>query len=207
MVSMFERYTEGARRVIFFAREEASAYGSSKIETEYLLLGLIREDPQTRNILGASAAAEVRERVEAAHTRPREALPTSGDLPFSHETKRVLAYAAEEAERLRHQMIAAPLLLLGLLREPRGLAAQILTELKVSLEPTRRLIAGRDLLDISELHTAAQVWAGSMRQPLAAHHVLLALLDDPKSPATQFLNEHGITEDSVCERFGDAPPR
>jgi len=207
MVYMFERYTQEARRVIYFAREEAFLYGSSKIETEHLLLGLVRADPQTRKILGESSAAVVRESVEAAYPQPRRVLPTPADVPLSHESKRALSYAAEEAERLRDQMIRAPHLLLGLLRERQGVAARILAELKVSLEPARRVIAGSsDPLDISELHTAALVWAGSMTQPLAAHHVILALLDDEKSPVAQFLNEHGITEDSVCKRFGDTPP-
>ena len=61
-------------------------------------------------------------------------------------------------------------------------------------------------VDIFDLHTTASVWAGSMAQPLAAHHVLLAMLKDPKSPVTQFLNEHGVTEDSICERFGGTLP-
>lgn len=204
MVSMFERYTEGARRVIFFARAEALAYGSPEIETEHLLLGIIREDSETRRILGESSAAVVREIVEAAYPQPRKVLPTSRDLPLSYASKRVLAYAAEEAELLRDRTIGAPHLLLGLLRERQGIAAQILAELKVSLEPARRVIAGPALM-ISELHTAALVWAGSMTQHLTAHHVLLALLDDPKSPVAQFLEEHGVTADSVCERFGDTP--
>lgn len=208
IVFVFERYTEVARRVIYFARMEASVYGCPRIETEHVLLGLIREDPQTRKILDQSSAAVVRERVEAEYPPPRQRVPASVDLPLSQASKRALAYAAEEAERLRHRMIGATHLLLGLLREPQGLAARILADLKVSLEEARRAIPGAeaDSVDISELHSAASAWAGSMTQPLAAHHVLLALLHDPKSPVGQFLNEHGITEDSIRERFGTAPP-
>src|SRR3989441_2337915 len=98
---MFERYTEKARRVIFFARYEASQFGSPYIETEHLLLGLLREDKALANrFLRSHAAVEsIRKQIEG-HTTVREKVSTSVDLPLSHECKRVLAYAAEEAERL-----------------------------------------------------------------------------------------------------------
>ena len=96
--SMFERYTEKARRVIFFARYEASQFGSPYIETEHLLLGLLREDKALANrFLRSHAAIEsIRKQIEG-HTTIREKVSTSVDLPLSHECKRVLAYGAEEA--------------------------------------------------------------------------------------------------------------
>jgi len=95
---MFERYTEKARRVIFFARYEASQFGSPYIETEHLLLGLLREDKAlTNRFLRSHASVEsIRKQIEA-HTTIREKVSTSVDLPLSNECKRVLAYAAEEA--------------------------------------------------------------------------------------------------------------
>src|SRR3982750_31640 len=95
---MFERYTEKARRVIFFPRYEASQFGSPYIETQPLLLGLLREDKAlATRILGSHAAAEsIRKQIEG-HTTIREKVSTSVDLPLSHECKRVLAYGAEEA--------------------------------------------------------------------------------------------------------------
>jgi ATP-dependent Clp protease ATP-binding subunit ClpC len=115
---MFERYTEKARRVIFFARYEASQFGSPYIETEHLLLGLLREDKAlTNRFLRSHASVEsIRKQIEA-HTTIREKVSTSVDLPLSNECKRVLAYAAEEAERLGHKHIGTEHLLLGLLRE------------------------------------------------------------------------------------------
>src|ERR1035437_7913802 len=103
---MFERYTEKARRVIFFARYEASQFGSPYIETEHLLLGLLREDKALANrFLRSHAAVEsIRKQIEG-HTTIREKVSTSVDLPLSHECKRVLAYGAEEAERLSHKHI------------------------------------------------------------------------------------------------------
>ncbi len=126
---MFERYTEKARRVIFFARYEASQFGSPYIETEHLLLGLLREDKAlTNRFLRSHASVEsIRKQIEG-HTTIREKVSTSVDLPLSNECKRVLAYAAEEAERLSHKHIGTEHLLLGLLREEKCFAAEILIE-------------------------------------------------------------------------------
>jgi ATP-dependent Clp protease ATP-binding subunit ClpC len=139
---MFERYTEKARRVIFFARYEASQFGSPYIETEHLLLGLLREDKALANRFLRSAAhiESIRKQIEA-HTTIREKVSTSVDLPLSHECKRVLAYGAEEAERLNHKHIGTEHLLLGLLREEKCFAAEILHERGLRLSQVREEIA------------------------------------------------------------------
>jgi ATP-dependent Clp protease ATP-binding subunit ClpC len=139
---MFERYTEKARRVIFFARYEASQFGSPFIETEHLLLGLLREDKALANrFLRSHAALEgIKKQVEA-HTTAREKVSTSVDLPLSHECKRVLAYAAEEAERLSHKHIGTEHLLLGLLREEKCFASEILHERGLRLSQVREDIS------------------------------------------------------------------
>ena len=139
---MFERYTEKARRVIFFARYEASQFGSPYIETEHLLLGLIREDKALANrfLRSHSAVDSIRKQIEA-HTTIREKVSTSVDLPLSHECKRVLAYAAEEAERLSHKHIGTEHLLLGLLREEKCFAAEILHERGLRLSTIREELA------------------------------------------------------------------
>ena len=135
---MFERYTEKARRVIFFARYEASQFGSPYIETEHLLLGLLREDKAlTNRFLRSHASVEsIRKQIEG-HTTIREKVSTSVDLPLSNECKRVLAYAAEEAERLSHKHIGTEHLLLGLLREEKCFAAEILHERGLRLSAIR----------------------------------------------------------------------
>src|ERR1700677_3085967 len=139
---MFERYTEKARRVIFFARYEASQFGSPYIETEHLLLGLLREDKQLANRFLRSHAAvdSIRKQIEG-HTTVREKVSTSVDLPLSHECKRVLAYGAEEAERLNHKHIGTEHLLLGLLREEKCFAAEILHERGLRLSSIREELA------------------------------------------------------------------
>jgi len=150
---MFERYTERARRVIFFARYEASQLGSRTIETEHLLLGLIRENNGlTGQLLLRSKVdpEEVRSEIEA-RTRVREKISTSVEIPLSVESKRVLAYAAEEAEKMFHKYIGTEHVLLGLLREKKSLAARILLEKGMRLTTAREdllyLLKERNLTD------------------------------------------------------------
>ena len=135
---MFERYTEKARRVIFFARYEASQFGSPYIETEHLLLGLLRQDKAlTNRFLSPHASVESIFKQIQEHTVVREKIATSVDLPLSTESKRVLAYGAEESERLGHKVIGPEHLLLGLMREEKSFAAAILLERGLKLEQVR----------------------------------------------------------------------
>ncbi len=135
---MFDRYTEKARRVIFFARYEASQCGSTSIETEHILLGLLREDKSlTNRFLRSHATIEsIRKEIES-RTTPREKVSTSVDLPLSQESRRVLSYAAEEAERLSHKHVGTEHLLLGLLREERCFAAEMLQSRGLRLAAVR----------------------------------------------------------------------
>jgi hypothetical protein len=139
---MFERYTEKARRTIFFARYEASQFGSPYIESEHLLLGLLREDKAlTNRFLRSHGAVESIRRQIEGHTMLREKVSTSVDLPLSDECKRVLVYAVEEADRLSHKPIGTEHLLLGLLREEKCFAAAILRERGLALERLREELA------------------------------------------------------------------
>ena len=140
---MFERYTEKARRVIFFARYEASQFGAPAIEPEHLLLGLMREDKTLtgRFFPRAQVSIEsIRKEIEG-RTLLREKISTSVELPLAPETKRVLAYAHEESDRLQHRHIGTEHLLLGLLREDRSMAAEILYERGLRLNAVRDEIA------------------------------------------------------------------
>ena len=136
---MFERYTERARRVLFFARYEASQLGSISIETEHLLLGLIREGKGLTSRLFARSHLSletIRKEIEGRSVF-REKVSTSVEIPFSAETKRVLQFAAEEADRLLHNYIGTEHLLLGILREERSVAATILMEKGMRLHTVR----------------------------------------------------------------------
>lgn len=137
---MFERYSEKARRVIFFARYEASQFGSPLIESEHLLLGLLREDKPLviRLFSSDNVSSGIRKQIEN-QTEVRERVSTSVDLPLSNESKRVLKYAADQAGSLGHRYISTGHLYLGLLCEENCLAATILKQRGVSLEKLRTL--------------------------------------------------------------------
>lgn len=135
---MFERYTEKARRAIFFARYDASRFGCSYIETEHLLLGVFREDQALASqFLASHDKLEAIRQSIAQRGIAGDKIPTSVDLPLSHEAKRVLAYAAEEAQGMNHNHIGTPHLLAGLLREEKSFAAQLLREQGLTLDSVR----------------------------------------------------------------------
>ena len=138
---MFERYTEKARRTIFFGRYEASQVGSAYIESEHLLLGILREDKALANAFLHSYATleSVRKQVEG-RTAIREKASTSIDLPLSDECKRILTHATEEADRLSHKSIGTQHLFLGVLREQNCFAAKLLQERGIALETAREQI-------------------------------------------------------------------
>lgn len=143
---MFERYTERARRSIFFGRFEASQLGSPSIETEHLLLGLFREDKaMAYRFLGSKGVVEsIRRKVEDyASADRKERISTSVDLPLSNECRRALSHAAEEAERLSHKHIGCEHLLLGLLREDKSFAASLLHERGVRLSAVREILSSQ----------------------------------------------------------------
>ena len=140
---MFERYDEKARRVIFFARYEASQRGADHIGTAHLLLALFREDkPLFEKHLGvADSVDEVASRLELKRTG--EEVNSSVDIPLSVDAKRALAHAAEEATELRHRHIATGHVLLGLLREPCA-ANEFLKARGLDLDAVRRVVKKRE---------------------------------------------------------------
>lgn len=139
---MFERFTEKARRVIFFARYEASQYGSPYIETEHLLLGLLREDKVLAKwFLGdVNAEREIRSEIEKNITS-RKRISTSVEVPLTAESKKVLMMAAEEADRIGLRQVGTEHLLLGLLPLEDSLAAKILQARGVKAATIREQMA------------------------------------------------------------------
>ncbi|PYY15125.1 MAG: hypothetical protein DMG60_18530 [Acidobacteria bacterium] len=139
---MFDRYTEKARRVLFFARYEASQFGAHQIETEHLLLGLLREDPSVLWHLMPRGwtAKSIRREIESS-TLAREKIPTSVDMPLSTESKNVLTYATEEADSLGDKNVDTKHLLLGILREEKCFAAGLLREGGLRLSSVREILA------------------------------------------------------------------
>lgn len=140
---MFNRFTERAKKVIFLAREEARRLDHDYLGTEHILLGLIREGEgigaTTLQNLGIDLA-QIRAEVEKAVGRGGGAL-FLGQIPFTPRAKKVLELAVTEARNLRHNYIGTEHLLLGLIKEAEGVAAQILTNLGADLVKVREEVA------------------------------------------------------------------
>jgi len=143
---MFERYTERARRSIFFARYEASQFGSDHIEPEHFLLGILHEDRSLRSSLKAPEREEIRSRIEARLPR-RGKISTSVDLPLSNSAKRALTYAAEEADLLHHQEIECSHLVLGLLRLDPSVVAELLAPHGLGYEAMKATVAAQPVAE------------------------------------------------------------
>ena len=140
---MFERYTEEARRCLFYTRYEAGLRGSPRIESEHLLLGLIRESRGAVSGMFAHFHADPATIVRAVDDRTTrsEATPPAHEIEFSPEVGRILHGAREEADRLEHRHIGTEHLMLGLLREQGSIAASILSEAGISADEARAYIA------------------------------------------------------------------
>ena len=134
---MFEEFTEKARRIMFFARYEASQLGSEYVEPEHLLLGLMREDKAlSAKFIGTYTEIEsIRKQIVDATYRA-ETFSTSVDLPLSQASKSVLALAGKERVRLDASNLGMEHLFLGLLQQE-GLATRLLRERNVSVESVR----------------------------------------------------------------------
>ncbi len=140
---MFERYTEKARRIIFFARDEVSQTGSQSVETEHLLLGLLREaKPLFEKVNMEEMTKELR---GAVHVERAGEADVAADLPLSQSAKHVLMCAMREAEQLKHGHVSPEHILLALLREP-GFAARTLE--KYGVHRDRIVFTLRQDLDI-----------------------------------------------------------
>jgi ATP-dependent Clp protease ATP-binding subunit ClpC len=134
---MFERYTESARRALFYSRYEASELGRRSIETEHLLLGLLRAGKGVTSRLFTDARVSYEPVRGTLETGAGEKIPTSVEIPFSEETKRILDHTVEEADQLRHSYIGTEHLLLGLLQEDQSIAGVILSGYGMRLEAVR----------------------------------------------------------------------
>ena len=136
---MFERFTDRARRVVVFAQDEARMFNHTYTGTEHLLLGLIHEEEgvaaRALKTLGVSLD-ETRRKVEDIIGRG-EAAPT-GHIPFTPRAKKVLELSLREAQQLGHNYIGTEHILLGLLREGDGVAAQVLVRSGVNLDRARQ---------------------------------------------------------------------
>jgi ATP-dependent Clp protease ATP-binding subunit ClpC len=146
--AMFERYTDQARRVVVLAQEDARILNHTWIGTEHILLGLIHEDgdsgARALESLGISLDG-VRQEVESIIGQGQYA--SSSHIPFTPRAKKVLDLSRTEAEQFGHDYVGTEHILLGLLREGEGVAAQVLIKHGADLNGVRqqvvRLASGR----------------------------------------------------------------
>lgn len=131
---MFERYAESARRVIFYARYEAEQFGSADIDTQHLLLGILRQEPELLDkFLPREQLDSIRSEIEAEFP-PQRHRGFSRDLPLSRSSKQVLAWAAQESEAQHGGSIDPAHLLAGLLREKNSFGASLLLNRGIDAE-------------------------------------------------------------------------
>jgi hypothetical protein len=150
---MIERYTEDARQTIFSAKEEASGAGSSYIEAQHLLLGIMHScEPELGRLLKLKEL-EATFRADLAANVPPAVASESGEIPLSNQSKRILAYAAEEAFRLDSPTIGSGHFLLGILRESKSMTSDFLLAHNVDLPGARQTIA---MLSRSHIGDVAQ---------------------------------------------------
>src|SRR5919108_1810799 len=134
-------FTERVRRVLAMAREASARFNHEYVGTEHLLLGLIREGE------GVAAAVlqnlqvdldEIQQKIEEQVKKGKATQTTGPDLPYTSRAKKVLELAMSEARELNHSYVGTEHLLLGLLREEKGIAAQVLTDIGVNLDTARQ---------------------------------------------------------------------
>lgn len=175
---MFERFTERARRVLFYARYEASQLGSITIETAHLVLGLIRENEGPASRIIARRYGDTGELRRAIESRVvfRERLATSVEIPFSVATKRALQSAVVHADQLKTPNVDDWHLLLGVLQNSTDQVTQLLNERGVTLV--------------------------AVRDELAAMH---DLREEPEADGTAWYVPDYLPSDTVHISYGQAP--
>jgi ATP-dependent Clp protease ATP-binding subunit ClpA len=215
---MFERFTDGARASVVLAQEQARRLRHSYIGTEHLLLGLLAEtDDVAARILSemgvriTGVRSDVAEIIGYGETEP------SGHIPFTPRAKKVLELSLREALQLGHRYIGTEHILLGIVREGEGVAAQVLVKYQgVTLETVReRVLAdlggtgaerrrpvatARTPAAQGVLQTAEQL-AGDA--PVGSHHLLEALLTAEGSMAANALAALGIDPEAVGAKLGE----
>jgi ATP-dependent Clp protease ATP-binding subunit ClpC len=211
---MFERFTDRARATVVHAQEEARLLRHNYIGTEHILLGLLREGEgaaaRSLQALGVSldrVRREVEEIIGEGDRAP------GGHIPFTPRAKKVLELALREALQLSHNYIGTEHILLGLVREGEGVAAQVLVRLGASLDRVRQQVvqtlrqtptepapdlatARRHTPAAALIIAAAEQLAGG--SPVGSHHLLEALIRSEGSAAARVFAALGVEADTLA---------
>jgi ATP-dependent Clp protease ATP-binding subunit ClpA len=219
---MFERFTDRARRVVVLAQEEARLLGHNYIGTEHILLGLVHEQEG----IAAKTLEQLGISLEAARSKVESIIGTGGGfpgghIPFTPAAKKVLELSLREAFQLGHDYIATEHLLLGLVREGEGVAAQALVGLGAELPTVRQAVlqqlsgvggGGEPRARRPRPATLAAAAVGVEARGLAgsgavgSHHYLLALLAQEDSLAAKALAALGVTREAVEQQLSELDP-
>jgi uncharacterized protein (TIGR03435 family) len=210
---MFDRFTQRARTVLFYARLAVSQSGSSAVEPEHILLGMLDEG----NGLGIRILAKLGGNLDELRREILRRLtvygkiPESDEVPLSASSERVLQYAAQEADRLLHDLIGTEHLLLGVLREERSIAAEVLAARGLGIEAVREAIVelrgrGEQPEPPGPPPTPANryQWPSIPFVPSRTVHILYSGMRWPQQPVTNFtgtsLSAYGFTLQDVIVR-------
>jgi ATP-dependent Clp protease ATP-binding subunit ClpA len=225
---MFERFTDRARRAVVSAQEEARRLQHNYIGTEHILLGLLAvRGGVAYKVLDGFGISQEGVREEVVALVGTGSTPMSGHIPFTPRAKKTLELSLREALQLNHNYIGTEHVLLGLIREGEGVAAQIITAHGADLDSVRQAVIEllhtysgqgsgqrwlRSLSGVAEAAegtdlpatpaaeasvTAAVQLAGT--KPIGSHHLLLAALEDPDSAAARTLAGLGVDLDQARE--------
>jgi uncharacterized protein (TIGR03435 family) len=213
---MFDRFTSRALQALFFARSQVSQLGSSTVEPEHILLGVLDEGKGLGSRILARTGGTLDDlRRDIVRRLPkRETISESDDIPFSPPCERVLQNAGEEADRLLHKAIGTEHLLLGLLREERGVAAEVLAARGLRIEAVRDAIV--QLLSSGEQPEPAgppltpantYQWPQIPFVPSRTVHILYSGMRWPAQPvindAGNGLSAYGFTLEDIIVRAWD----
>jgi uncharacterized protein (TIGR03435 family) len=208
---MFDRFTVRAGRVLHHAHSEACQLGSRTIEPDHMFLGVLDEDrgPGNRILERTGDLNDVRSEI-VARLSGHESVPRSTEIPFSDSCKGVLEYAVEEADRLSHSHVGTEHLLLGLLREGRSVAAEVLAARGVSIDAVREaiieLLAGEQPEPPGPPSTPANTykWPWIPFVPSRMVHILHSGAQWPTPPVINFTGTHfsafGFTLEDIIVR-------
>jgi ATP-dependent Clp protease ATP-binding subunit ClpA len=213
---MFERFTDRARQTVVLAQEEARRLGHSYIGTEHLLLGLLREgDGVAAQALGRMGISLADVRSDVVRIIGEAAGAPSGHIPFTPRSKKVLELSLREAMQFGHNHIGTEHILLGLVREGEGVAAQVLVGRGADLKrvratvlaelqnigPGSRAAGPRRTAGGEEALSGAQQLAGS--SAVGSHHLLEALARSEDSLASKVLISLGVDADTLAAKIDE----
>ncbi|MEE8106221.1 MAG: Clp protease N-terminal domain-containing protein [Planctomycetota bacterium] len=177
---MFDRFTDRARKVMGFARQESLRLKHDYIGTEHMLLGLIQE--------GSGVASDVLKNLDVDLKTVRREVEklvsygttviSMGQLPFTPRGKKVLEFALEEASNFGHNYIGTEHLLLGLIREREGIAAQVLKVIRVRLEDVREEVLELLGVEVVDESDARDEGDKTLREELALLNMRLEQLEE-----------------------------